>query len=103
MPGGFFGRGPSRFPFAQRRPEMAALLTSVKNNNVLLDGPSLLLQAVIIPGDKTTEGQLVEAVALPWFEIIELISLAAHPNRSTRLIGENGRRSSQLLTSSRVS
>jgi hypothetical protein len=53
---------------------MAALLTSVQRNNVLLDGPSLLLQAVIIPGDRTTEGQLVEAVALPWFEIIELIS-----------------------------
>lgn len=74
MPSGFLGRGPSRFPFVQRRPQMAALLTSVERDNVLLDGPSLLLQAVIIPGDKTTEGQLVEAVALPWFEIIELIS-----------------------------
>lgn len=78
MPGRFFGRGPSRFPYqhlaAQRRPQMAALLSSVERDNALLNAPSLLLQAVIIPGDKTTEGQLVEAVALPWFEIIELIS-----------------------------
>jgi restriction system protein len=32
---------------------------------------SLLLQAVIVPGGKTEEGQLIEAVALPWFQIIE--------------------------------
>ena len=35
--------------------------------------PSILLQAVVIPGEKTKEGQLIEAVALPWFEIIRLI------------------------------
>ncbi len=34
---------------------------------------SLLMQAVIVPGPKTDEGQLIEAVALPWFEIIELL------------------------------
>jgi restriction system protein len=34
---------------------------------------SLLLQSVIVPGTKTAEGQLIEAVALPWFEIIELL------------------------------
>ncbi len=73
MPGGPFGRGPFRFPFAQQRPQMAAILASVQPNDLLLDAPSLLLQAVIIPGDKTAEGQFVEAVALPWFEIIELI------------------------------
>lgn len=33
----------------------------------------ILLQAVIIPGDKTTEGCLIEAVAIPWFEIIRLM------------------------------
>ena len=78
MPGGFFGRGPSRFPYeqvaAQLRPQIAAILSNVERNNVLLDAPSVLLQAVIIPGDKTTEGQLVKAVALPWFEIIDLVS-----------------------------
>lgn len=52
---------------------MAAILSSPQRNEALLDGPSILLQAVLIPGEKTTEGQLVEAVALPWFEIIELL------------------------------
>jgi len=33
----------------------------------------LLLQTVVLPGEKTDEGQLIEAVALPWFEIIELL------------------------------
>ena len=33
--------------------------------------PGLLIQATIITlGDKTTAGQLVEAVAIPWFEIV---------------------------------
>lgn len=32
---------------------------------------SLLLQTVIVPGIKVDEGQIIEAVALPWFEIIE--------------------------------
>lgn len=31
---------------------------------------TLLLQMVVVPGEKTTEGQLIEAVTLPWFEII---------------------------------
>ena len=69
---------------AQRRAQQfAAILTSeVQRNNALLDRPSVLLQAVIVPGDKTPEGRLVEAVALPWFEIIELI------NRSPEAIYE---------------
>jgi restriction system protein len=33
----------------------------------------LLLQTIIVPGSKTTEGRLIEAVAVPWFEIIELL------------------------------
>lgn len=60
-----------------RARQMAAVLASVdqaQRNNVLLDSPSVLLQAVIVPGDKTFEGQLIEAVALPWFEIIDLIA-----------------------------
>ena len=42
--------------------------------NVVRNTASLLLQAVIVPGAKTDQGQLIEAVALPWFEIIELLS-----------------------------
>jgi restriction system protein len=34
---------------------------------------SILLQTLIIPASKTTEGQLIRAVAIPWFEIIRLI------------------------------
>jgi restriction system protein len=32
---------------------------------------TLLLQTVIVPGEKTSEGTIIQAVALPWFEIIE--------------------------------
>jgi cell division protease FtsH len=42
------------------------------------DPVPLLLQAVIVPGDRTLEGRLVEAVALPWYEIIQL--LGREPN-----------------------
>jgi restriction system protein len=46
------------------------LSRSVQSIGAVLD---LLLQAVIVPGDKTAEGTLVEAVAIPWFDIIELL------------------------------
>ncbi|MCH7857602.1 MAG: restriction endonuclease [Gemmatimonadetes bacterium] len=36
--------------------------------------PGILLQAVIVPGERTHEGVLVEAVAVPWFEIMEIIA-----------------------------
>ena len=36
---------------------------------------SLLLQAVIVPGDRTAEGRLIEAVAIPWFDIIDLLKI----------------------------
>jgi len=31
------------------------------------------MKSVIIPGDKTEDGTLVEAVSIPWFDIIELL------------------------------
>jgi restriction system protein len=34
---------------------------------------NLLLQTVIVPGAKKDEGTLIEAVALPWFDIIALL------------------------------
>jgi|SRR5271166_612906 len=40
---------------------------------LLVDAPSLLLQAVIVPGARTGEGRLIEAVIEPWFEIIALL------------------------------
>src|SRR5258708_3565822 len=39
----------------------------------ILDLPPVLLQAIIVVGDRTKEGQLVRAVAVPWFEIIRLM------------------------------
>src|SRR6516162_1664512 len=33
----------------------------------------LLLQTVIVPGERTDDGKLIEAVAVPWFEIIALL------------------------------
>jgi restriction system protein len=33
----------------------------------------LLLQAVIVPGARTSEGKLIEAVTIPWFDIIALL------------------------------
>jgi restriction system protein len=39
----------------------------------LRESPLLLLQTLIVPGAKTDEGRLIEAVTVPWFEIIELL------------------------------
>jgi restriction system protein len=36
--------------------------------------PSLIVKSVIIPGPKCSEGQIVEAVALPWFEIVRFLT-----------------------------
>ena len=33
----------------------------------------LLLQTVIVPGAQTNEGRLIEAVSIPWFEIVALL------------------------------
>jgi restriction system protein len=33
----------------------------------------LLMQAVILPGARTLEGTLIEAVTIPWFDIIKLL------------------------------
>lgn len=33
----------------------------------------LLVQTVIVPGDKTSEGQLIKAVTIPWFDIVALL------------------------------
>jgi restriction system protein len=34
----------------------------------------LLLKAVVIPGERTSEGTIIQAIALPWLEIIEYLS-----------------------------
>ena len=35
--------------------------------------PALTLKSILICGDQTSEGTLIESVAVPWFEIIRLI------------------------------
>jgi len=45
----------------------AASFTATRNT------ASLLLQAVVVPGARTDEGQLIQAVGLPWFQIIEAL------------------------------
>jgi restriction system protein len=35
--------------------------------------PQLLIQTITIAGGKTSEGRLIEAVALPWFDIIDVL------------------------------
>jgi restriction system protein len=35
--------------------------------------PQLMMKTIILPGDKTREGVLVEAVGIPWFDIIEIL------------------------------
>jgi restriction system protein len=43
-----------------------------------ISAANLLLQAVVVPSRRTHEGQLIEAVTLPWFEIIN--ALSANPS-----------------------
>jgi len=33
--------------------------------------PAITLKALIVPGERTSEGVLIEAVAVPWFEILD--------------------------------
>jgi restriction system protein len=41
---------------------------------IVIPAVNLLMQAVIVPGEKTQEGRLIEAVSIPWFDIIELLT-----------------------------
>ena len=50
---------------------------------------SLLLQTVIVPGARTNEGTLIEAVAVPWFDIIAFLKTDPRIAFQT-LLGEMG-------------
>ena len=39
----------------------------------LLEKLALFMKTVVVPGVKTDEGRLIQAVTLPWFEIIEVL------------------------------
>lgn len=49
------------------------LTTSLSAKLKIVNSANLLLQTVIIPGVTTFEGSLIEAVAIPWFDIISHI------------------------------
>ena len=38
-----------------------------------VDAPKLVVKSVLVLGETTDEGKIVEAVTLPWFEILELL------------------------------
>ena len=60
----------------RRSQHMAALISSVEQvryNHGLFEGvPGVVIQFVIT-GDGTKDGRVIEAVSLPWFEIIDRI------------------------------
>lgn len=47
-----------------------AISGSMGISHEVFDNTSLLIKSVIIPSNKTSEGLLIKAVAIPWFEII---------------------------------
>ena len=47
--------------------------TSFDAKITVIPSPNLLLQTVIVPGAAISEGRLIEAVAIPWFDIIALL------------------------------
>jgi hypothetical protein len=49
---------------------LASVASTARVITDVVSATNLLLQAVVVPGDDTNEGQLIEAVALPWFEIV---------------------------------
>ena len=51
----------------------ADVLTATGEVRAVANVASLLMQGLITPGSKTGEGKLIEAVALPWFDIIDLL------------------------------
>jgi restriction system protein len=64
--------------YDDRRDDMMSYFASRRNTALLSTieaaaMPSLLLQTVIVRGAQTDEGTLIEAVALPWFDIIAFL------------------------------
>lgn len=58
----------------------------------VLSKSSFLMQAVVIPGAKTTDGQIIIAVTEPWYDIIEFLAkypdqiYKIHPRKLEQLI-----------------
>jgi restriction system protein len=82
----------AHYAVARYQAHRAALLNTTGGSEVfpplpvLADTPSLLLQTVIVAGERTNEGTLIEAVTLPFFDIIAL--LQKDPNIAYQLSWE---------------
>jgi len=50
-----------------------SLKTEIKATVQVVSDVNLLLQTIVIPGEKTSEGRIIEAVSIPWFEIINIL------------------------------
>jgi len=62
-----------RFPNERAEMDLIQLVTTVFAKR-RIENPSITLKALLTLGDKTSEGRLIEAVALPWFEIVRMIN-----------------------------
>ena len=54
-------------------------LLDEEGNPLLAEGlPVLVLQSIFVPGGVTTEGQVIQAVAQPWFELVQFLLRNPH-------------------------
>jgi restriction system protein len=58
---------------ARSRLTGVAAMTAAGTPLPLRTTAQLLVQAVIVPGERTTEGKLIQAVTVPWYDIIALL------------------------------
>jgi len=70
MPDTFRASGVTAIPLETKPPELG----TPQRTSPPEPTPQLLTQTVIVPGVRTNEGTLIEAVTIPWFEIIELLN-----------------------------
>jgi restriction system protein len=66
-----YQRRRAAFMTGESRPETPLPLREAERQST--EKAQLLLQSVVVPGERTDEGKLVEAVTIPWFEIVALL------------------------------
>jgi restriction system protein len=74
------------FSFFEGSAKIAAIVGRIETPLPLFEAttfPGLLLQTVIVPGARTNQGTLIEAVTLPWYDIIAF--LKADPSNAFQI------------------
>jgi hypothetical protein len=74
------------FSFFEGSAKIAAIVGGIETPLPLFEAttfPGLLLQTVIVPGARTNQGTLIEAVTLPWYDIIAF--LKADPSNAFQI------------------